>query len=59
MTEEQRLRTAIDFNLTKLKLLYMAAGLGQKTGRAALDELSAIIANMEAALGDGERTEKS
>jgi hypothetical protein len=46
--EIERLRAVITEASTKLKLLYMGAGLGQTTGRAALDALSAEIGKLDA-----------
>lgn len=50
--EIERLRAVVANAETKLKLLYMAAGLGQTTGKAALAELSAVIETLSAALLD-------
>jgi hypothetical protein len=46
--EIERLRGVIAEASTKLKLLYMAAGLGQKTGREALTALNDEIAKLDA-----------
>jgi uncharacterized small protein (DUF1192 family) len=49
-TEIERLRAVLSDVSVKLKLLYMAAGLGQKTGREALAALSDEINKIDAAL---------
>ncbi len=50
--EIDRLRIVIAGASTRLKLLYMAAGLGQKTGREALDALNAEITKLDAVTYD-------
>lgn len=58
--ERERLRGVIAEASTKLKLLYMAAGLGQTTGRAALDALNAEITKLDTVTyGHQQRTEDS
>lgn len=54
--ENGRLRAAMGASSTRLKLLYMAAGLGEKKGLDALAELSAVIKEIDAALGLVEQT---
>jgi hypothetical protein len=49
--EIERLRNVIADASTNLKLLYMAAGLGQKTGRETLDDaLNAEINKLDAVI---------
>lgn len=48
--ENDRLRTVLEEASAKLKLLYMAAGLGRKTGREALVALNDEITKIDGAL---------
>jgi hypothetical protein len=48
LRENERLRAVLSDASTNLKLLYMAAGLGQKTGLAALAALNDEITKIDA-----------
>lgn len=50
----RQLRAVLGDASTNLKLLYMAAGLGQKTGREALAALNDEITKIDVALVDGQ-----
>lgn len=54
--EIDRLQAALGDASIKLKLLYMAAGLGEKTGRDALAALNDEITKIDAALAAKDTT---